>query len=53
MPRLLGPDLAHPTKHGHALIGTMLYEALMAGYAEFRRAREGAPMPATRPESDR
>ncbi|MFV8750635.1 GDSL-type esterase/lipase family protein [Nannocystaceae bacterium ST9] len=41
---LISGDLAHPTSRGHKLLGAMVYRALMAGYAEFRRANAGKPM---------
>ncbi|NJK31597.1 MAG: hypothetical protein HC927_03800, partial [Deltaproteobacteria bacterium] len=42
---LLSGDLAHPTTKGHKLLGSMLYRALMVGYAEFRKEMAGKPMP--------
>jgi lysophospholipase L1-like esterase len=41
---LMSGDLAHPTARGHKLLGSMVYEALMAGYIEFRRQRAGQPL---------
>ena len=41
---LISGDLAHPTSRGHKLLGAMVYRALMAGYAEFRRRSAGMPM---------
>lgn len=42
---LMSGDLAHPTSRGHKLLGSMLYDAVMAGYIEFRKAQAGKPMP--------
>ena len=44
-PRLANPDLAHPTVEGQEAIATLLYRALMLGYAGFRKSREGQPLP--------
>lgn len=41
---LISGDLAHPTSRGHKLLGSMVYRALMGGYAEFRRREAGKPM---------
>ncbi|TPV95900.1 MAG: hypothetical protein B7733_07535, partial [Myxococcales bacterium FL481] len=40
-PRLGSGDLAHPTSHGHKVLGNLLYRALMAGYVDHRRAVVG------------
>ena len=42
---LMSGDLAHPTAKGHKLLGAMVYDALMAGYIEFRKAKAGTEMP--------
>lgn len=44
-PPLHAPDLRHPTRAGQRHIGNMLYSAMMHGYANYRRQREGAPLP--------
>nr|WP_255216054.1 GDSL-type esterase/lipase family protein [Pseudenhygromyxa sp. WMMC2535] len=46
---LMSGDLSHPSFKGHALLGAMVYRALMAGYVDFRRAQAGQPM-TTQPE---
>jgi lysophospholipase L1-like esterase len=43
-PALGSPDLAHPTAHGHKVIGALIYRALMKGYADFRQRKAGEPM---------
>ncbi len=48
-PRLANPDFAHPTVEGQEVIATLLYQALMKGYAEFRRAKAGQPLPVFEP----
>jgi len=45
-PPLASPDLRHPTVAGQRRIATLLYDALMHGYANFRRAHVGQPLPA-------
>jgi lysophospholipase L1-like esterase len=43
-PRLMGGDLSHATHNGHAVVGEMLYRAIVAAYVDHRRrvdAREG------------
>jgi hypothetical protein len=42
---LMSGDLSHPTPRGHKLLGSMLYEAVMAGYIEYRQQKAGSPMP--------
>lgn len=45
-PRLMSPDLSHPSVHGQRVIGgKLLFEAIMAAYGEFRRQRSGRPLP--------
>jgi lysophospholipase L1-like esterase len=44
-PPLAAPDLRHPTVAGQRRIGTLFYGALMHGYANYRRAHVGAPLP--------
>ncbi len=41
---LMSGDLAHPTPRGHKLLGSMVFDAVMAGYIEFRRRKAGTPM---------
>jgi lysophospholipase L1-like esterase len=45
-PPLASPDLRHPTVAGQRRIATLFYAALMHGYARFRRAHAGQPLPA-------
>ena len=45
-PPLASPDLRHPTIAGQRRIGGLFYGALMHGYASFRRAHAGEPLPA-------
>jgi lysophospholipase L1-like esterase len=44
-PPLAAPDLRHPTRAGQQRIGTLLYHAMMRGYADYRRRRQGQPLP--------
>lgn len=44
-PPLASPDLRHPTVAGQRRIGGLFYGALMHGYASFRRAHAGEPLP--------
>ena len=44
-PRLAAKDLHHPTLLGQRRIGEMFYQALMQGYAAFRRQKAGKPLP--------
>ena len=39
-------DLAHPTSHGHKVLGQLIYAALMRAYADFRREKAGDELPA-------
>ena len=41
--------LRHPTVAGQRRIGSLLYGALMHGYAEYRRRNAGQPLPALPP----
>jgi lysophospholipase L1-like esterase len=41
---LISGDLAHPTTRGHKLLGSMLVDAVLAGYIEFRKQQVGKPM---------
>ncbi|MEE9385047.1 MAG: GDSL-type esterase/lipase family protein [Nannocystaceae bacterium] len=40
-PRLASGDLAHPTHHGHKVLGKLFYGALMRAYATYRRELAG------------
>jgi lysophospholipase L1-like esterase len=44
-PPLAGGDLGHPTSEGHEILASMLYQALMHGYAEYRASKVGQPLP--------
>lgn len=44
-PRLANADFAHPTVAGQEVIATLLYRALMQGYADYRRTHVGRPLP--------
>jgi hypothetical protein len=44
-PPLASPDLRHPTVAGQRRIGSLFYGALMHGYANYRRAHAGEPLP--------
>lgn len=50
-PPLAAPDLRHPTLAGQRHIGTLLYFALMRGYASYRQRQEGKPLPVLREEA--
>jgi len=43
-PRLIAPDLGHPTSFGHEIIAGLLTEALLDGYADYRRRIAGRPL---------
>lgn len=45
-PQLAAKDLIHPSVRGQALLASMLYHALMQGYAAYRQRQEGKPLPA-------
>jgi hypothetical protein len=42
---LIGADLGHPTMWGHELLASLIYRALMRGYADFRGRVAGQPFP--------
>ena len=44
-PRLTSGDFSHPTRAGRRVLAGMLYRALMKGYADWRKAKAGTPMP--------
>jgi len=48
-PPLIGGDLGHPTSEGHEILATLLYQALMHGYAEYRARMVGEPLPELKP----
>ncbi len=43
-PRLGSGDLSHLSYHGHRVIGAMVFQALLDGYADFRGRVEGKPI---------
>lgn len=45
-PRLAAADFIHPTAAGQSVLATLVYRALMKGYAGFRQRKEGEPLPA-------
>jgi lysophospholipase L1-like esterase len=45
-PRLIAPDLSHPSSEGHDLIGGLLANALLAAYEGYRVEMAGKPLPA-------
>lgn len=44
-PRLLSPDLGHPTPLGHEVIAGLVTDALLHGYAQYRARMTGKPLP--------
>jgi lysophospholipase L1-like esterase len=44
-PQLAAKDLIHPSVAGQRQLATWLYQALMAGYADYRRRNAGGPLP--------
>ncbi len=44
-PRLMSPDLGHPTGAGHELIAGLIANAVLYGYQEFRDRKQGQPLP--------
>jgi lysophospholipase L1-like esterase len=44
-PRLISPDLGHPTPDGHELIAGMLSQALLEAYERYRVQMAGKPLP--------
>jgi lysophospholipase L1-like esterase len=51
-PPLASPDLRHPTLAGQRHIATLLYAALMKGYADYRQQKVGQPLPQASPPSE-
>jgi lysophospholipase L1-like esterase len=50
-PRLINPDLGHPTSEGHELIATLLSQAVLEAYERYRVQMVGQPLPITRSEA--
>jgi lysophospholipase L1-like esterase len=44
-PRLISPDLGHPTGAGHEVIGGLVANAILHGYESFRWRMRGQPFP--------
>jgi lysophospholipase L1-like esterase len=44
-PQLAGADFAHPTQAGHEVVAALFHHALMYGYAQYRAAKTGEPLP--------
>jgi hypothetical protein len=44
-PRLISPDLGHPTGLGHEVIAGLLTDAILYGYEDYRSRMEGKPLP--------
>ncbi len=44
-PRLLSPDLGHPTVFGYDVISGLVTDALLYGYEEYRARMAGKPLP--------
>jgi lysophospholipase L1-like esterase len=44
-PRLISPDLGHPTGAGHEIIGGLVANAILHGYDSFRKRMQGQPFP--------
>lgn len=44
-PRLISPDFGHPTPFGHEAIASLLTDALLHGYEEYRARMTGQPLP--------
>jgi lysophospholipase L1-like esterase len=44
-PRLISPDLGHPTQFGHEVIAGLVADAILSGYEQYRRRMEGKPLP--------
>jgi lysophospholipase L1-like esterase len=48
-PRLISPDLGHPTGVGHEVIAGLLANAILHGYEEYRTRMVGKPFPELEP----
>jgi hypothetical protein len=44
-PRLISPDLGHPTPLGHDVIAGLVADAILAGYEQYRARMQGKPLP--------
>jgi len=44
-PRLISPDLGHPTEVGHEVIAGLVANAILAGYEQYRARMQGEPLP--------
>lgn len=51
-PRLIAPDLGHPTGTGHEVIAGLLANAILYGYEEYRARMQGQPLPELRALDD-
>lgn len=50
-PKLASGDLHHPSAEGHKVLGEFIFNAVMAGYIDYRAQVEGQPMPTPGGES--
>jgi lysophospholipase L1-like esterase len=48
-PRMMAPDLGHPTGTGHEVIAGLVSNALLHGYEQYRERMAGQPLPLPRP----
>jgi hypothetical protein len=48
-PRMMAPDLGHPTGTGHEVIAGLISNALLHGYEQYRDRMAGQPLPLPRP----
>jgi lysophospholipase L1-like esterase len=44
-PRLISPDLGHPTEFGHEVIAGLIADAILSGYEQYRARMQGKPLP--------
>jgi len=44
-PRMMAPDLGHPTGTGHEVLAGLISHALLYGYDQFRERMAGKPLP--------
>lgn len=49
IPRLIAPDLGHPTGTGHEVIAGLVSNAILYGYEQYRARMVGKPLPELRP----
>jgi lysophospholipase L1-like esterase len=47
-PRMMAPDLGHPTGAGHEVIAGLVANAVLHGYEEYRDRMAGQPLPVPR-----